>query len=235
MKQRHADLNKTVAGNDGPQDTAHPPDRLLKCPRGSQTLGYARRLPHDAHPLLPPGGRRLVQPYLFCADAGASGCVAGDKSGKHVLIAAPTGSGKTLAAFLAAIDDLVREGEQFGLPDETRIVYVSPLKALSNDINRTSKRRWPAFATSCRAREPRCRYSHLGAYGRHAAVRAHPDAKEAAAHRGHDAGVALHPAWLAIGSRNVGTTRTVIVDEIHAVAGSKRGSHLSYRWSVWKR
>jgi molybdenum cofactor synthesis domain-containing protein len=58
------------------------------------------------------------------------------QSGKHVLIAAPTGSGKTLAAFLAAIDELVREGEQFGLPDETRIVYVSPLKALSNDINR---------------------------------------------------------------------------------------------------
>src|SRR5687768_16764216 len=58
------------------------------------------------------------------------------QSGKHVLIAAPTGSGKTLAAFLAAIDELVREGEQWGLPDETRIVYVSPLKALSNDISR---------------------------------------------------------------------------------------------------
>ena len=58
------------------------------------------------------------------------------QSRQDVLIAAPTGSGKTLAAFLAAIDELVREGEQWGLPDETRVLYVSPLKALSNDINR---------------------------------------------------------------------------------------------------
>ena len=44
------------------------------------------------------------------------------KEGKHTLIAAPTGSGKTLAAFLAVIDDLTREGDVFGLPDETRII-----------------------------------------------------------------------------------------------------------------
>ncbi|MEO5596369.1 MAG: DEAD/DEAH box helicase, partial [Lysobacteraceae bacterium] len=53
---------------------------------------------------------------------------------RHALIAAPTGSGKTLAAFLAAIDALVRRGIEMPLPDETVIVYVSPLKALSNDI-----------------------------------------------------------------------------------------------------
>src|SRR6195256_6737921 len=58
------------------------------------------------------------------------------KSGQHVLVAAPTGSGKTLAAFLAAIDQLVKEGLNGPLPDETRVVYVSPLKALSNDIQR---------------------------------------------------------------------------------------------------
>ena len=58
------------------------------------------------------------------------------QAGRHVLIAAPTGSGKTFAAFLAAIDGLVREGIDGGLADETQIVYVSPLKALSNDINR---------------------------------------------------------------------------------------------------
>src|SRR5215472_8951284 len=58
------------------------------------------------------------------------------KSGRHVLIAAPTGSGKTLAAFLAAIDGLVQQGLEHGLNDETQIIYVSPLKALSNDINR---------------------------------------------------------------------------------------------------
>ena len=58
------------------------------------------------------------------------------KQGKHTLIAAPTGSGKTLAAFLSAIDDLVREGLEQGLNDEVYVLYVSPLKALSNDINK---------------------------------------------------------------------------------------------------
>src|SRR5713226_2586864 len=56
------------------------------------------------------------------------------KERQHTLIAAPTGSGKTLAAFLAAIDDLVRLGLAGGLDDTTQVVYVSPLKALSNDI-----------------------------------------------------------------------------------------------------
>src|SRR5258708_28038002 len=58
------------------------------------------------------------------------------QSGRDVLIAAPTGSGKTLAAFLVAIDGLVRQGLESGLEDETQVVYVSPLKALSNDIQR---------------------------------------------------------------------------------------------------
>src|SRR5215469_16684861 len=55
---------------------------------------------------------------------------------RHSLIAAPTGSGKTLAAFLAAIDMLVRQGLDGTLQDATQVVYVSPLKALSNDIQR---------------------------------------------------------------------------------------------------
>ena len=58
------------------------------------------------------------------------------KAGRNVLIAAPTGSGKTLAAFLAAIDGLVQQAAAGSLKDETQIVYVSPLKALSNDIQR---------------------------------------------------------------------------------------------------
>src|SRR6516162_3237973 len=58
------------------------------------------------------------------------------KAGRDILIAAPTGSGKTLAAFLAAIDDLVRQGLASPLADATQVVYVSPLKALSNDIHR---------------------------------------------------------------------------------------------------
>src|SRR5215471_1400613 len=58
------------------------------------------------------------------------------KARQHTLIAAPTGSGKTLSAFLSAIDDLVRQGLNGGLEDATQVVYVSPLKALSNDIHK---------------------------------------------------------------------------------------------------
>src|SRR5438132_9618070 len=58
------------------------------------------------------------------------------QSGGHTLIAAPTGSGKTLAAFFASLDRLFREGLEGKLPDETRVLYVSPLKALSNDIHK---------------------------------------------------------------------------------------------------
>ncbi|MGZ8931360.1 MAG: DEAD/DEAH box helicase, partial [Methylosarcina sp.] len=58
------------------------------------------------------------------------------QAGQSTLIAAPTGSGKTLAAFLAVIDQLVQQGLESPLPDETRILYVSPLKALSNDIHK---------------------------------------------------------------------------------------------------
>src|SRR5215207_350318 len=56
------------------------------------------------------------------------------QAGRATLVAAPTGSGKTLTAFLAAIDALVRESRAAPLPDETQVLYVSPLKALSNDI-----------------------------------------------------------------------------------------------------
>src|SRR5262245_10353692 len=56
------------------------------------------------------------------------------QANRHTLIAAPTGSGKTLAAFLAAIDSLVRQGVDGHLSDATQVIYVSPLKALSNDI-----------------------------------------------------------------------------------------------------
>src|SRR5262245_548277 len=57
-------------------------------------------------------------------------------AGRHTLIAAPTGSGKTLAAFLASLDELFRDGLRGPLPDEVRVVYVSPLKALSTDVHR---------------------------------------------------------------------------------------------------
>src|SRR5271163_2637583 len=57
-------------------------------------------------------------------------------AGRHTLIAAPTGSGKTLAAFLASIDRLLVQSLAGPLADEVRVVYVSPLRALSNDMHR---------------------------------------------------------------------------------------------------
>jgi ATP-dependent Lhr-like helicase len=57
-------------------------------------------------------------------------------AGRDVLVCAPTGSGKTLAAFLISIDALVRQARLGELPDRTQVVYVSPLKALSNDVHK---------------------------------------------------------------------------------------------------
>src|SRR5437879_13883733 len=74
------------------------------------------------------------------------------KSGKHTLIAAPTGSGKTLAAFLSAIDDLVWKAVEGTLTDETQVVYVSPLKALSNDIKINLEAPLQIGRASCRER-----------------------------------------------------------------------------------
>src|SRR6202166_795765 len=74
------------------------------------------------------------------------------QSGRNVLIAAPTGSGKTLAAFLAAIDSLVRQGLNGELKDETQVVYVSPLKALSNDIRRNLEVPLAGIGAELRAR-----------------------------------------------------------------------------------
>src|SRR5438309_6004687 len=56
------------------------------------------------------------------------------QAGEDTLIAAPTGSGKTLAAFLACLDSMIREGA--ALRDETQVLYVSPLKALANDVRK---------------------------------------------------------------------------------------------------
>src|SRR4029079_7183587 len=58
------------------------------------------------------------------------------RGGRHTRIATPAGSGKTLAAFLTALDDLYQEALRGPLPDEVRVLYVSPLKALSADIHK---------------------------------------------------------------------------------------------------
>src|SRR2546421_7618404 len=90
-------------------------------------------LPQDFHPVVQ---RWWASRFAEPTDAQLEGWSA-IRRGEHTLIAAPTGSGKTLAAFLTAIDQLLREAqEQGGLPDEVRVIYVSPLKALSADIHK---------------------------------------------------------------------------------------------------
>ena len=98
-------------------------------------------------------------------------------SGRHALIAAPTGSGKTLAAFLAAIDSLVREGADGRLQDLTRVVYVSPLKALSNDIQRNLEAPLAGISAELIGQGPAVGADPRGgAHRRYLAVRAGRDA-----------------------------------------------------------
>ena len=150
------------------------------------------------------------------------------QAGRHVLVAAPTGSGKTLAAFLAAIDALVRQGLAGGLPDETQVVYVSPLKALSNDIQRNLELPLAGIREELQARG-------LADVDIRTAVRSGdtPAGERTRMFRRPPHVVVTTPEslYLLLGSesgrRMLATTRTVIVDEIHALAPNKRGAHLA--------
>ena len=123
-------------------------------------------------------------------------------SGKDVLVTAPTGSGKTLAAFLWALDRLVGEAIAAGgtLPDRTSVLYVSPLKALSNDIRRNLEEplgEIKALAVELGLRG--ARDPHRRAHRRHDGARAARGDPPAAARARHHARVALHPAHLRLG------------------------------------
>ena len=148
---------------------------------------------------------------------------------RHTLIAAPTGSGKTLAAFLAAIDLLVREAlERGGLRDETYILYVSPLKALSNDIRRNLDAPLAGIRDELRAMalpevEIRTcvRTGDTPQHERQSMRRRPP----------HIVVTTPESLYILLGSQSgramLASVRSVIVDEIHAMVGSKRGLHLA--------
>ncbi len=150
-------------------------------------------------------------------------------AGRDTLVAAPTGSGKTLTAFLVAIDSLVRRGlGDEGLADETSVVYVSPLKALSNDIHVNLDAPLAGI---------RAELQSLGLpdVAIRSAVRTGdtPQRERALARRKPPHLLVTTPESLYVllgsdgGREMLRTARTVIVDEIHSVAASKRGSHLA--------
>ena len=150
------------------------------------------------------------------------------REGRHTLIAAPTGSGKTLAAFMAAIDDLVRETLSGGLADETYILYVSPLKALSNDIQKNLQEPLQGIKDMVQARG-------LAEVDIRALVRTGDTSQT---ERERMRRVPPHilvttPESLYIlltsssGRKLLQTVRNVIIDEIHALAPNKRGAHLA--------
>ena len=146
-----------------------------------------------------------------------------------MLIAAPTGSGKTLAAFLAAIDALVREALATGtLTDETHVVYVSPLKALSNDIRRNLEA--PLAGIDAELRALGLADVDIRTFVRTGDT---PQNERASMRKRPPHIVVTTPESLYIllgsesGRQMLATTRTVIVDEIHAMAGGKRGLHLA--------
>ena len=151
------------------------------------------------------------------------------QSHQHTLVAAPTGSGKTLTAFLSALDDLVTRGlTPEGLADEVSVVYVSPLKALSNDIHINLE----APLTGIRQAlvemglpdvdiRTAVRTGDTPANERQKLFRKPP----------HVLVTTPESLYILLGSESgramLANVRSVIVDEIHAVAASKRGSHLA--------
>ncbi|NUQ30418.1 MAG: DEAD/DEAH box helicase [Acidobacteriaceae bacterium] len=148
--------------------------------------------------------------------------------GEPVLISAPTGSGKTLAAFLVCIDALLRQAIEGRLDASTHVVYVSPLKALSNDVQKNLDgplREIQALALErgylCPEIRTGVRTGDTPAKDRAAMLKRPPHILVTTPE-------SLYMMLTALKAReNLRRVRTVIVDEIHAVADDKRGSHLT--------
>lgn len=144
------------------------------------------------------------------------------RAGENTLIAAPTGSGKTLAAFLAAIDELARLGHE--LPDETRVLYLSPLKALGNDIQKNLR---GPLARLCEL-DPSFPAIEVAVRSGDTSATERARMRRRAPHILVTTPESLHILLTSDSGRAMlQSVRSVIVDEVHAVLGSKRGAHLA--------
>ena len=156
--------------------------------------------------------------------------------GTHTLISAPTGSGKTLAAFMTCIDSLVRQGLELqdspdsnqGLPDTTQVVYVSPLKALSNDIQKNLA--GPLEEIQALGEELGMPLPEIRTGVRTGDTKA-SERQKMAKRPPHILITTPESLYLLLtsisGREGLKHVKTLILDEIHAVVGDKRGSHLS--------
>ena len=150
------------------------------------------------------------------------------RGGRNTLIAAPTGSGKTLAAFLAAIDSLFRQAIDGQLSDECQVVYVSPLKALSNDVQKNLSE--PLREIRRSAEEQGLEMPEIRVMVRTGDT---PSSQRQLMRKKPPHILVTTPESLYILLTSVKarhmlrSVKTVIVDEIHALARDKRGSHLS--------
>lgn len=150
------------------------------------------------------------------------------KSGKNTLIAAPTGSGKTLAAFLSAIDELVKEGLKGRLEPGTQVLYISPLKALSNDIERNLQAPLRGIRDELKnSGFPQADVKVMVRTG-DTTTAARTEMLKHPPHILVTTPESLYLLLTSVKGRNMlSTVHTIIIDEIHALVGDKRGSHLS--------
>lgn len=149
-------------------------------------------------------------------------------AGRHALVAAPTGSGKTLAAFMVFLDRLVRAGLAGTLAPRTEVVYVSPLKALSNDIQKNLL--GPLAELRKMAGERGLDLPEIRVGVRTGDTLA-AERRKQAKNPPHILITTPESLYVLLtspsGRAGLGSARTIIVDEIHALAGNKRGSHLA--------
>src|SRR5271157_2795199 len=149
-------------------------------------------------------------------------------AGESTLICAPIGSGKTLAAFLACIDHLIRKALGGGLQDRTEVLYVSPLKALSNDIRRNLE--VPLSEITALAGQRGLLMPPIRAAVRTGDTLA-PERRAMLARPPHILVTTPESLYILLTAEKsralLRDVETVIVDEIHAVADDKRGAHLS--------